>query len=142
MTRKIKLKKTIVLMAMMMLSGCGTLFGGINETLSFDSNVEGTQIYLNGMKACKTPCTYQLKKKMSTVVVMAKKEGYETQQEFFDSEFNPVVLGNMFSLGSWVTDAVSGGMWQYSRNAFYIEMEPKAGTMEEEKSEKKRVTTK
>ena len=43
------------------LSGCGTIFSGSTQDISFDSNVKGVEIYVSGIKACKTPCVYPTK---------------------------------------------------------------------------------
>lgn len=116
------MKNISLLTLLFALTGCGTLFGGSSQDITFDSNVAGVEIYVNGMKACETPCVYPLDRRSSTAVVMAKKAGYKDQQTIIKSElFKPAIL-NLSFWPSWITDLATGGMWQYSRDGVYIEM--------------------
>ena len=116
------MKKTI-LFSLMFLSACGTLFSGGNQDVSFDSNVKDVKVYVDGMEICKTPCVFPLERKSSTVVVVAKKAGYEDKQMVLRSNLNKVAILNLTFWPSWLTDVATGGMWQYSRDGVYIDME-------------------
>lgn len=116
------MKKTI-LFSLMFLSACGTLFSGGNQDISFDSNVKDVKVYVDGMEICKTPCVFPLERKSSTVVVVAKKAGYEDKQIVLRSNLNKVAVLNLTFWPSWLTDVATGGMWQYSRDGVYIDME-------------------
>ena len=116
------MKKTI-LFSLMFLSACGTLFSGGNQDISFDSNVKDVKVYVDGMEICKTPCVFPLERKSSTVVVVAKKAGYEDKQMVLRSNLNKVAVLNLTFWPSWLTDVATGGMWQYSRDGVYIDME-------------------
>ena len=105
------------------LTACGTLFNGSSQDIQFDSNVKGVEIYVNGMKACKTPCVYPLDRQSSTTVIVAKKPGYPEQQTILKSELSNVAILNLTFWPSWLTDVASGGMWKYSRDGIYIEKE-------------------
>lgn len=105
------------------LTACGTVFNGSSQDIQFDSNVKGVEIYVNGMKACKTPCVYPLDRQSSTVVIKAKKPGYAEQQTIIKSELSNVAILNLTFWPSWLTDVATGGMWKYSRDGIYIEME-------------------
>lgn len=107
----------------MFLSACGTLFSGGNQDISFDSNVKDVKVYVDGMEICKTPCVFPLERKSSTVVVVAKKAGYEDKQMVLRSNLNKVAVLNLTFWPSWLTDVATGGMWQYSRDGVYIDME-------------------
>ena len=116
------MKKTI-LFSLMFLSACGTLFSGGNQDVSFDSNVKDVKVYVDGMEICKTPCVFPLERKSSTVVVVAKKAGYEDKQMVLRSNLNKVAVLNLTFWPSWLTDVATGGMWQDSRDGVYIDME-------------------
>lgn len=116
------MKKTI-LFSLMFLSACGTLFSGGNQDVSFDSNVKDVKVYVDGMEICKTPCVFPLERKSSTVVVVAKKAGYEDKQMVLRSNLNKIAILNLTFWPSWLTDVATGGMWQYSRDGVYIDME-------------------
>ena len=57
------------------------------------------------------------------VVVVAKKAGYEDKQMVLRSNLNKVAILNLTFWPSWLTDVATGGMWQYSRDGVYIDME-------------------
>ena len=52
--------KKIVLFGALLLSACGTVFNGTDQDISFDSNLKGVTIFVDGMQICKTPCVYPL----------------------------------------------------------------------------------
>lgn len=129
--------KKLALLSILALSACGTIFSGTDQEFSFDSNVKGTEIYIDGLEICKTPCVYPLERKSNSSVVMAKKEGYETKQIVLRSTINKISILNLSSIPSWLTDVVTGGMWQYNRDAVYIDMEKTHMTKAEAKIKEK-----
>ena len=80
-------------------------------------------IFVDGMEMCKTPCILPLERKSSSTYIVAKKEGYEDKQLLLRSGLNKIAIFNLTYIPSWLTDAVSGGMWQYNRDGVYIDME-------------------
>lgn len=107
-----------------MLSACGTIFTGWTQSVSFDSNVAGTSIYINGIKKCQTPCQIPLARQNNDQVIIARAPGYKEQQLTILRGVNIVSLLNLFSIPSWTTDVASGAVWEYHPNAFYVDMVP------------------
>lgn len=108
---------------LLLLSACGTVFGGMDQMLTFDANVKGVKIFIDGMEACKTPCVFPVKRSSSATIITAKKDGYEDKQIALRSNFNTVAILNLTFWPSWLTDVATGGMWQYSRDSIYVDME-------------------
>ena len=106
------------------LTACGTLFNGSSQDIRFDSNIKGVQIMIDGLRICKTPCTYTLERRSSPLTITARKQGYEEQVTVLKSELSKKSIINLSMWPSWLTDLASGGMWQYNRSGVYIEMEP------------------
>ena len=50
-----KLKLTIIAMMFTILASCGTIFSGTDEDITFDSNVENVEVWVNGFKEGQTP---------------------------------------------------------------------------------------
>lgn len=115
--------KKLGLLTILALSACGTIFGGSTQDMSFDSNQKGVQIYINGMKACKTPCTYPLERQSGSFIITAKKAGFDDQQQIIKAKINTVSILNLTFWPSWLTDVATGGMWRYSQDGLYIDME-------------------
>lgn len=117
------INKKIAIVSVLALTACGTLFNGSSQDMSFDSNVKGVTIYLNGVKACKTPCVYPIERSASSVIAIAKKDGYEDQQQILKSSLSTASILNLTFWPSWLTDVATGGMWQYRHDGVYIDME-------------------
>lgn len=117
------MNKKYILPIFMILSGCGTIFSGSTQDMSFDSNVKGVEIYVSGIKACKTPCVYPLDKGSGNIIITAKKKGYEEQQQILKTKFNNFAILNLTGWPSWLVDIATGGMWQYKQDGVYIDME-------------------
>ena len=122
------MKKIVLSLSLILsVSACGTLFNGSSQDIKFDSNIKGVEIYIDGLKVCKTPCVYTIDRAPKSSSIIAKMPGYEEQYTVLKSELSKKSLINLSSLPSWFTDFVSGGMWQYNRNSVYIEMERAGG---------------
>ena len=116
------MRKIYLISAALTLAGCGTIFNGSSQDVSFDSNVKGVEVFVNGVKACNTPCTYPIDRQSGSQVVVGRKNGYEEQQVVLKSSLAPVAIGNLTFVASWLTDLVTGGVWEYRRDGLYFEM--------------------
>lgn len=56
-------------------SGCGTIFGGIRQSVEISSSPSGAEIFVNGKNAGTTPATLELFQQKPPLLVL-KKEGY------------------------------------------------------------------
>lgn len=105
------------------LSGCALVFTGANQDISFDSNVKGVSVYIDGAFACTTPCSFPVEKNSGTVSVMAKKRGYETSSTALKTEFNPLAFTGITTYGlPLTTDVVKGTAWKYRQDGVYFDM--------------------
>lgn len=111
------MKKT-VLFGALLLSACGTVFNGTEQDISFDSNLKGVKIFVDGMQICKTPCVYPLERKSGSVVVVAKKKGYEDKQIVLRSGLNNASILNLTFWPSWLTDVATGACGNTAATAY------------------------
>ncbi len=116
------MKKTVIL-SCLMLTACGTIFSGTGQEINFDSNEKGVEVFIDGVRACSTPCTYEVDRSISDLDIVAKKKGFRNQQITLRSNFNKMAVLNLTFLTSWTTDLAFGGVWEYKRNNVYIDME-------------------
>tara|TARA_R110001606_G_scaffold385335_1_gene548807 strand:+ start:476 stop:841 length:366 start_codon:yes stop_codon:yes gene_type:complete len=119
--------KKIVIAALsslvLLLSGCATVMSGTNQTLTFNSNVEGVNVYVDGALIGKTPISASFKKNKAQTVMFTK-EGYQSVTREITKEFDPVAVLNIF----WdlsTTDFITGAVYEYAPNAIYVEMPAK-----------------
>ena len=116
------MKKTVIL-SCLMLTACGTIFSGTGQEINFDSNEKDVEVFIDGVRACKTPCTYEVDRSISDLDIVAKKKGFRNQQITLRSNFNKMAVLNLTFLTNWTTDFAFGGVWEYKRNNVYIDME-------------------
>ena len=98
------------LIIILSMNACGTVFNGGSQDIQIDSNVSGVEIYINGMKTCKTPCAIPIERSSSSIVINAKKRGYIEQQMMLKSELSGISILNLTFWPSWLTDVATGGM--------------------------------
>ena len=131
------MKKFQAVIALLLLSGCGTVFSGTQQNVTVNTNVPEAKVYVNGMPMCSTPCAVDLKRTSGNVIIILKKESYQDATVPLTSQFNPVSIINLSSIYSWTTDFVSGGVWKYSPDAVYVEMDKKDMTKAETEQSQK-----
>ena len=117
--------KKFLLFSLVVLSACGTLFSGTTQEVVFDSNAAGTTVFIDGMEICTTPCKTTIDRSADAVQLVAKKKGYNDRVMTLRSTVNRTAFFNLTSWPSWLTDAVSGGVWEYKNNQVYLQMERK-----------------
>ena len=115
--------KKYLLFSLILLSACGTIFSGTGQEINFDSNEKDVEVFIDGVRACKTPCTYEVDRSMHDLDIVAKKKGFRNQQITLRSNFNKMAVLNLSFLTNWTTDFAFGGVWEYKRNNVYIDME-------------------
>lgn len=116
-------RKKLTFPFLLLLAACGTIVGGTSQDISFDSNIKGVKIFIDGVEVCKTPCVYPMDRQSSSAVVQAKKTGYEDKQIVLRSGINRTSFLNLTFWPSWLTDVATGGIWQYNSNGVYVDTE-------------------
>ncbi len=88
----------IVLVSVISLVGCATLFKQKSRTVAFDSDPQGAEIYINGNRMGKTPMPMNLSN-LKAVTVTFKKEGYDDKTYIINTKVG----------GGWVVLDCLGG---------------------------------
>ena len=132
------MKKFQAVVALFLLSGCGTVFSGTQQNVTVNTNVPEAKVYVNGMPMCSTPCAIDLNRRNTNVTLILKKDGYEDTVFVLKSQWNPITIINLSSVYSWTTDFVSGGVWRYSPDSVYVEMDKKDMTKAETEQSRKK----
>lgn len=106
--------------ASLLLTGCATVISGTNQTLTFNSDVEDVNVYVDGALIGKTPVSASFKKnKVKTV--MFQKEGYEAVTRDITKSYDKTALLSLFWDYS-TTDFITGAAYEYEPSAIYVEM--------------------
>lgn len=119
-------KLAIAAAAVLMLSGCATVFKGNDQAVNFQSEPAGAEVYIDGKLMGMTPVTLKLRKNAYDSI-MIKKDGYQTQTGVLEKKYDGVALINIF----WdlsTTDMISGAAFEYVPNSYMFSLkkaEPK-----------------
>ncbi|MCH9813424.1 MAG: PEGA domain-containing protein [Epsilonproteobacteria bacterium] len=101
--------------------GSASIIKGTSQTITFESKPSGAMIEIDGQAKCETPCSVKLKKNKYDAV-MVKKEGYKTKTLHLEKSFDGVALINIvWDLST--TDAITGAIFEYEPNKYFIELE-------------------
>lgn len=114
----------MVIASIVQMSGCGTLFSGTSEELSFTTDPKDASIYLNERHLGRGQITMEVSRSMlnGAPTVRVEREGYKTQEFRLQTGFNSTSILNLTSGPSWTTDFVTGGMFEYAPNQYHIQL--------------------
>lgn len=120
--------KKLTILGVLLLSGCGTLFCGQDQTVLIDSDPTGVRIYQNGRFLGETPLTTELERTKNPLMLSAKKEGYNDQSimlrstlgmgAIFDGVFALFITGTT----GFSTDASNETIYAYSPDQIFVDM--------------------
>jgi PEGA domain len=117
----------LLITPIMLALGCASIIEGRTQSITFNSEPSGAQIVINGVPMGVTPATITIKKsEYDNANVQFKKEGYQEQHASLHTKVTGWFWGNVISgglLGS-ATDAISGAMWEYSPDKYFVTMPP------------------
>lgn len=107
------------------LFSCASLFSDDADEISLESSTPGVTAYLNGEKLGELPLKVRVDREVfERNVLVFKKDGYKTYQTMVKKTLNKIALLNCTALPSWLTDALTGNMMEYSPKHYLIEMVP------------------
>jgi hypothetical protein len=128
----------IVFMAVIA-SGCASIVGGgSSETLTFNSEPDGATVTISGRTVGKTPVSVEVKRDKNKTVTF-EKDGYKTQTAQLSTTLNGWFWGNILIggfLGS-TTDSVSGAMYEFQPDQYFVTLAPVAATRIQPQSSQK-----
>jgi hypothetical protein len=118
------------LTAFLALGGCATIFSDGEDVITFNSNVDKTKVFLDGIKLGETPLTIPIERVTKNRNLKFTKSGYQTQELPLSHKFNMNfgmlldLTGTALTLTPMGVDALSGNLIKYSPTEYHIEMEP------------------
>ena len=119
-------KVLLMLICVLCLSSCGTLFTPSKQPITFMGMPE-TRIYDNGKKlgeiAESGTTTIKVRKELSNKTLIAKKDGYQNTPVTLDATFNPVSIINLTNILAWAIDLGTGKCCKWDTDVVEIEME-------------------
>lgn len=110
-------------LAAVSVAGCATITSGTTQSISVSSNVEGAEIFLDGVVIGTTPFTGPVDKNKEQFRIEA--EGYQTETVSLSKSLEPIFWGNIIiggTLGS-ITDFASGAAYQYAPASYQVDLQ-------------------
>ena len=107
-------------------AGCATMFTGTTDTLSFDANIPGVRLSIDGRVEGELPLTLDMSRNfVGGKQFMAKFEraGYQTQQFALSREFNTVAILDVSStIISGGVDVLTGSIMRFAPKEYHVQM--------------------
>lgn len=126
-----------LMVALTLLNGCASIFTGTTDKVTFDSNVPGVRVTIDGEYKGETPVTLTLSRNfMNGPEFKAKfeKAGYQTQEFQLKHEFNTVAVLDITSIPtSGGIDLLTGALMKFSPTEYHVQMR-KHGVADAERS--------
>lgn len=118
----------IILIFLSALTGCATIISGTTNEISFSSNVDPVDVYIDGLKVGKTPLKVDVDKKAGEGrPVRFEKDGYEQQEFKLRNRVDWIVVSDISSIiVSGGIDVLSGAIMEYSPRQYHVEMKEKS----------------
>ena len=91
------MKKALLLIIVLMMSSCATLFTGTKEMITVTSNVDNATVKFDGINMGSTPLVTKVKKSFDGMVSV-EADGYKDERFQFQKSFQPVAILNLFNV--------------------------------------------
>ena len=117
-------KRILLILMMIFVSGCATIFKGTKQEISVDSSVKDAEVVMDGIVLGVTPFKGKVTQKQNATITV-RKAGYRPQVIAMKNKFPVAFWLNIFSAGTFgsTTDMMSGAAYQYAPNSFYATLE-------------------
>lgn len=119
-----QLCKVVIIIIVIQLTGCATIFKGTNSHLGMHSNPSGAEIFINGKYIGKTPLSLKLTSK-TTYMVEFRKEGFKTITRNVTNKVGAgwVILDVLAGLVPVIIDAVTGSWYHLDEKNVDVQLE-------------------
>lgn len=118
------MKYLIALFTILFVTGCATIFDGKTQTLTFDSQPSGAEVYINDIKIGVTPLTTEVLRAKDNTLTF-KKSGFKERSVPMTTTMNLTFLGNLVTGGAFgtTTDAATGAINKYEPGQYMVVLE-------------------
>ncbi len=109
--KKLFVKILSILVASTVVTSCATMFGDNNRTIKVDSQPSGAGVFVNHQRVGTTPAVVTLPSHIyGGANISLKKEGYEEQALFVQTQVQPSTFLNIFFWPGFVVDGLTGNI--------------------------------
>ncbi len=119
-----------LIFCLILISGCGSIVSGPRQEVSFASQPDGADVYVNGIPLGRTPLQTKIERRKGSSVLI-KKEGFRDEMFLMTTRGNKFSWGNVIFLSygvfSTTIDMATGALYEYAPNNYLITMKPAVG---------------
>lgn len=112
----------------LLMGGCGTIFSGTKDNLTFDANVPGVKLSIDGRYRGELPLDLEMSRNFmggQQFLARFEKEGFQTQEFKLDRTFNGLAILDISSpIISGGIDVATGALIRFSPKNYYVQMMP------------------
>ncbi|HEX9243418.1 MAG TPA: hypothetical protein VF875_13330 [Anaeromyxobacter sp.] len=115
-------------LAGLLLGGCATLFTGTTDQVSFDANVPGVRLFVDGEFKGELPVVLDLSRNFvggQQFIATFERKGYQSQEFKLHRSFNTVAILDLFStVTSGGIDVLTGALMKFDPTSYHVQMLP------------------
>ena len=115
------MKKALLLVAVLMMTSCATLFTGTKEMITVTSNVDNATVKFDGINMGSIPLVTKVKKSFDGMVSV-EADGYKDERFQLQKSFQPVAILNLFNILWWGVDFITGAVNKFDMKGYDIEL--------------------
>jgi hypothetical protein len=121
-----RLPRLALAMLPLLLGGCATIFTGTTDRLSFDADVPGVKLSVDGLYRGELPLSVEMSRGFiggQQFIATFAKPGYQTQEFRLQRDFNVVAVLDISSpVTSGGVDLLTGAMVRFSPTEYHLQM--------------------
>lgn len=117
------LSTLLLLLIILVSTGCATLFTGSSDNIVFESDPPGAEVLIDGLVIGRTPTTVNVKRPgMGDQQVTLRLDGYNPVTFTLSKSFNSVAILNLASFVGWGIDVLTGAVMKYDKRLYNVDM--------------------
>ena len=116
--------RLIALALALFLTGCASIFSGMEQKMTFKSEPDGATVYFDGLAMGTTPLQLLLRRDEFKEVRFSK-PGYRDEIIQLNTRIDKIVILNTIVTTAHTTDAMTGAMFEYHPNAHFVNLQKK-----------------
>lgn len=117
-----------VLVGMLLVQGCATIFTGTSDTVTFETDPPGARVIVNGIDLGRTPLTTSFRRSLHPQFINYRLDGYEQRTVEMGRRLNGVAYANLLCLWFFAlcggVDGFSGALMVYDPASYLVVLEP------------------
>lgn len=118
-----RVQRTLLAILLSGVAGCATIASGKTQAITVSANVEGAEVFLDGVMIGSTPFTGPVAKNKEQLRI--ELDGYRTETLALSKSLDPIFWGNIIiggTLGS-ITDFATGAAYVYAPASYQVDLQ-------------------